>query len=193
MKYILYLFIVTIIVFTSCEGRKTSHEALLESIEKYDKEVTVEKSLYIPEFYSEREVDTLISNGFRVKIKTYSDMNNSVVFTKIKDTINYRTHYRNFKFDILVKKDGKIVYQESFDKEKVNKEFGYKSDLDSNSLIYKFNELAILKSVQLETDNYSNDAINISIAYAIPNRDFIDWHKFRIDKKGKREFILQCN
>lgn len=189
MKKLLGIFIILIISFTSCEGRKTQRQALTEDIEEFNKNAKIEVNVYNPESYVEREVDTLLSNGYRIKIKTYSDMENSVIYTKVKDTINYQTHYRNYKFDILVEKDGKRIYFEHFNKEKMSKELGYSSNLNPEAQIYNFNKQAILKSVELNKTFNSGKAIFIDIAYAIPNTEHIDWHKLRIDEKGNREFI----
>ena len=141
MKHLLGLLLLLAIGFTSCEGRKTQHQALSDSIEDFKKKVNFETNVYIPETYFEHEVDTLMGNGFRVKIKTYTDMTNSVRFSKIKDTINYQTYYRNFKFEVSVTKDEKLIYNESFDKQKVNEAFNYNANLASGSDLYNFDTL----------------------------------------------------
>jgi hypothetical protein len=184
MKHILYLFLVSIIAFTSCEGRKSSHQALLESIETYDKEVNVENSVYIPEYYSEREVDTLFQNGYRVKVKTYSDMDNSVLFTKLKDTINYQTHYQNFKFDIRVERDGNLIFNENFDKNKINSLFQYDTVTKSNIKDYDFDKFGILKSIEVKDDLPISHNVEIEVIYQIPETDRISLHSIIIDNKG---------
>lgn len=191
MKSVLLAFFAIIcIISVSCEGRKTQNQALKESVEEFKKTVNLEVDIYEPENYFEKEIDTLMYNGFRVKIKTYSDMDNSVLlFSKIKDTINYQSHYRNFKFDISVEKDGKLLYSESFDKEKVNQTLGYNTITNSKDPKHDFDKLAILKSIAIDKDLSTSDAILINLAYAIPKKSFIDWHKIRIDKNGKRDFI----
>ena len=69
MKHLLGLLIIIILGFTSCEDRKTQSQALSESIQEFKKTVNFETNVYIPETYLEQEIDTLMSNGFRVKIK----------------------------------------------------------------------------------------------------------------------------
>jgi hypothetical protein len=189
MKNILGLVLITIIGFTSCEGRKTSHQALSESIEEFKKNVNFETNIYIPETYLELEVDTLLSNGYRVKIKTYSDMSSSVLFTKIKDTINYQTHYRNYKFDITVTKDEKPIYNESFDKKKVNNAFNYDVNLVTDSNLYSFDKLAVLKSIQVNDDPLYTNMVRIDILYAIPETDRYASHTLFINKKGKSNIV----
>lgn len=189
MKHILALVLLLAIAFTSCEGRKTQSQALSESIEEFKKTVNFETNVYIPETYMEQEVDTLMSNGFHVKIKTYADMSSAVRFSKIKDTINYQTHYRNFKFDISVTKDDKEIYNESFDKQKVNKAFNYNTNLTSGSDLHNFDTLAVLKSINVNDDPSYTNMVLIDIMYAIPESDRFASHRLFIDNKGKSNIV----
>ena len=70
MRQIFTVFIIVVFVCASCEVQKTFSLALKESIEEFSKNVTIEKKVYIPEMYSEREVDTLLSNVYHIRIKT---------------------------------------------------------------------------------------------------------------------------
>lgn len=189
MRNLISVFIILIVGFTSCEGRKTKNQALAEDIEEFKKTVTVQVDVYKPENYLERQVDTILSNGFRVKIKTYTDMDNSVLFTKIKDTINYQTYYRNFKFDILVEKDKKVIYNKSFNKQQANKVFKFNDNLAKGSHLYNFNKLAILNAIQIDDDPSYTNMVNIDVIYAIPETDKVSYHKILINDKGKANFI----
>ncbi|WP_179018960.1 hypothetical protein [Winogradskyella forsetii] len=189
MRHLLGLLFLLTIAFTSCEGRKTQRQALSESIEEFKKTVHFETNVYIPETYLEQDVDTLMSNGFRVKIKTYADMSNAVRFSKIKDTINYQTYYRNFKFDISVTKDDKVIYNESFNKKKVNKAFNYNGNLVSGSDLHHFDRLAVLKSIQVNDDPSYTNMVLIDIMYAIPETDRYAIHRMFIDNRGKSNIV----
>lgn len=193
MKYLLGILLIIILGFTSCEGRVTKNQALAEDIEEFKTTVSVQVDIYKPENYTERQVDTTLSNGFRVKIKAYTDMDNSVLFTKIKDTINYQTYYRNFKFDILVEKDSKIIYNESFDKQKANKAFKFNPNLVKGSELYNFDKLAILNAIQVNDDPSYTNTVAIDVAYAIPETDKVSYHKILINDKGKANFIQTEN
>jgi hypothetical protein len=188
MKHILSILLILVTVITSCDGRKTKHQALTDSIEAFKADVTIQIDVYEPETYTEREVDTLLSNGYNVKIKAYTDMDNSVLFTKIKDTINYQTYYRNYKFEVLIEKEGKTIYQDSFDKSRMNNELENALNINSSALLDNFNTQAVLKSIQLDAELSSNDVIYIDIAYAIPNSNIIDWHTLMVTKNGEANF-----
>lgn len=174
-----------LIGFISCDGRQTKTQALIESIEEFKRSAKLEVNVYLPDTYMEQEFDTIMSNGFRVKIRSYSDMDNSVLFSKIKDTINYQTHYRNFKFEINITKNNKLIYNESFDKKKVNKVFKYSSGLLSGSDLYNFDELAVLKSIEVNEDASYANMILIDILFAIPESDRYASHTLFIDGSGK--------
>ena len=189
MKNLLGLFLIIAVISTSCDGRKSQSEALTESIKEFSKKVTLQKDVYKPNDYIERQTDTLLSNGFRVKIKAYTDLNNSVVFTHIKDTINYNTYYRNFKIDISVSKNNKVIFNESIDKQKAIKFFNYKSTLLLDSEFYNFDKLAVLKSVEVNADPVNTNVVAIEFLYAIPESERFAYHTLIIDETGKSTIL----
>ncbi|WP_299116492.1 hypothetical protein [uncultured Winogradskyella sp.] len=194
MKNGLYFILILVIGFTSCEGRKTQSKSLSESISSFKKNNAIKINEFIPEAYFESRIDTILSNGFRVKIQASTDMTNQVAFTKTKDNIDYANNYRKFNFKVTIEKNGEKLFDESFNKQKVNNIFGYLSDIDSEEPIHNFNTLALLKSIQLNEElSTENDYIYIDIAYAIPNQDYIDWHTLKIDGDGKSSFIQLTN
>lgn len=184
MRKLLGLFIVLIVALTSFEVLKTQSQALSEDIKVFTESVDISLDVYEPEAYVERETDTILSNGYHIKIKTYADMDHSVLFTKIKDTLNYQTYYRNFKFDILVEKDGKTIYNNQFDKRKINKLFRFDSVTKSNIQDYDFDKLGVLKSVQFKDSLDSSQGITIEVLYTIPETDRYSLHTLLIDKNG---------
>ena len=189
MRNLLGVLLILIVGFTSCEGRVTKNQALAEDIEEFKKTVSVQVDIHKPENYTERQVDTTLSNGFRVKIKVYTDMDNSVLFSKIKDTVNYQTYYRNFKFDILIEKDNKVIYNKRFDKQKANKVFKFNANLLKGSELYTFDKLAILNAIQVDDDPIYTNMVAIDVMYAIPETNKTSYHKIVINDKGKANFI----
>lgn len=189
MKKVFGLLLLLIIGFTSCEGRRNSSQALSESIEEFRKTATIEVDVFVPETYLEQEVDTILSNGYRVRIKTFIDEDNNVLFSKIKDTINYQTYYRNYKFNISVIKNGKLIYNETFNKKRVNKDFNYNEALKSDALLADFYKLAVLKSIQVNHDPSLKNKVGIDILYSIPESERYASHTLLIDEKGKSNII----
>lgn len=193
MKKLVGLFVIICAILASCEGRRSKNQALKNSIEEYNKRVNVQVDVFEPLNYSEREVDTIMSNGFRVKIKSYTDMNHSVLLTKIKDTINYQTSYRNFKFDIRVEKDGKLLCNETYNKQKVNELFGFNDKYLENDDLYSFNELAILKSINVIDYLENKDHVVVEVMYEIPETSRRSFHKIIIDNKGHIRYTKTKN
>ena len=190
MKKTIVLLVLLCIGFASCDGRKSHNGSLSDSIEMFKKTVKIEMSSYTPETYVEQKVDTLLSNGFRVHIKTYSDMETNVVYSKIKDTINYKTHYRNYKFDIRVEKNGKVVYNETFNKSRANKILGFGDNFVTDSPLYNFNTLAVLKSIQINDEPSLKNDVLIDIIYAIPETNRYSLHTLFIMENGKSNMVI---
>jgi len=189
MKHVICILIILVLVFTSCEGRKTQNQALNESIEHFKKTVNIHVDVFVPKTYTERKVDTTLANGFSVKIKQYTDMGNSVPFSKIKDTINYQTHFRNFKFDVIVEKHGKIIYNQSFNKSKINKLLDFKSNLTNNAALKNFDRLAVLESIQIDDNPTLKNKVAVDIVYGIPNSYRKSIHRLIINEEGKANFL----
>ena len=111
MKYFtLFLFII-ITVFASCDGRNKANKSNIENVANSKlSDSFFEKTEYIPEIYTQIDIDTLLSNGFRIKIIVYSDMESSYLNEFQLDSIKYKHFYRYFNADIKVIKNINEVY-----------------------------------------------------------------------------------
>lgn len=185
MKKLLLIFIIGFIGFTSCDGRKSHNKTLVESIKD-----SFDVDIYKPEGFVERDVDTLISNGFRVRIKTFVDSTRQVTYNKTEDKINHKTHYKNFKFEILVEKEGKLIYKDSFDKPKANKVFGFRADFVRDSPFYNFDKLAVLKSIEVDDEPSFKDRVMIKFIYAIPETDRYTDETLFINEDGSTNVVI---
>ncbi|UKM64126.1 hypothetical protein GSB9_00673 [Flavobacteriaceae bacterium GSB9] len=105
------------LTLTNCDGRKTQRDALKESIQKFKDSITpIEIVEYIPKTYSEVKTDTILSNGFVIKIKNYTDMENSVSHQYQTDSFTMRTDiYRDWVSEVTVEKDGELIFSETID------------------------------------------------------------------------------
>lgn len=93
MKKIAGLLILIAICFTSCDNRKTVSQSLAERIEEFKtkREKTPSKT-YKPEFYKENSTDTILSNGFLIKLKTFTNMQQNIKL-KVKKESNINNEY----------------------------------------------------------------------------------------------------
>ncbi|MFL0352451.1 hypothetical protein [Xanthomarina sp. GH4-25] len=112
------LFLILFILLASCDGRdrvfKSNTEVLLENklLDSFSENIT-----YIPESYTEVVTDTILSNGFHIKMKTYSNMEQSVLNTFNRDTINHKEYYREFVSEVIITKDSKEIFNKKVDKQ----------------------------------------------------------------------------
>ncbi len=109
---VLFVFIFIIsIAFVSCDGRHKAYQTNEENLKEHKLyESFTEHVKYIPETYFETTTDTILSNGFQVKIKSYADMNNNYLHEFTKDSINYKNYYRNINNSIsIIKNNNEII------------------------------------------------------------------------------------
>jgi len=94
----------------SCDGRSEiykSNQEILKAHRLY--ESFSERINYIPEFYLETTTDTILSNGYKIKIKSYTDMNNSLLNTYTKENIQHKNYYRNINTNITIIKNNQEI------------------------------------------------------------------------------------
>jgi len=128
-KYISILVLVFAIAVVSCDGRHRVHDKNYDTFKLQDK-TDSEKITYIPEEYTEVVTDTLLSNGFRIKIKTYTDMKNGILDSLIvKDSITTKTIKRDFISEVTVFKDGKEILFKTINKSLFSDIYDYHGDI----------------------------------------------------------------
>ncbi len=96
-------------------GRKTKHESLKIAITKFKHSATpLEINKYTPKKFSEVSTDTILSNGYTISIKSFTDMQTSVIKKKkINDfTLNKEIH-RKWISKIIIKKDGILIFNKT--------------------------------------------------------------------------------
>lgn len=190
MNKLILLIFAGFITLMSCDGRERVHKTNTEILQENKLlDSFAERSIFIPEQRLETITDTLLSNGFSVKIKTYSDMENTVVFTKKRHALLEKTHYRNFIFEIEVKKEGVSIYNDAYSKTRVNKELNFRSDFPENSPFYNFHNKSVLKSITVDDESLLRDKIMINLTYYIPETKHYTTSTLFIDDKGYSSFV----
>ena len=112
--------LIALAVFTGCDGRQSSYQALKQDITDFKKEIKFEVTEYIPSAYFESRVDTILDSGYRLSIKTTADPSDEIVVTTIRDTINYQSHYKHFIFNVELYDSDKLLVSEKFTKQRIN-------------------------------------------------------------------------
>jgi len=181
MNKILFFIFAIAITCVSCDGRERVHksntEILLQNklLDSFSEHV-----IYIPETYTEITTDTILSDGTRIAIKLYSDMNTSVLKTFEKDAIQYKEHHREFNAHIVVYKQDLEIFNEI-----INKGFL------SNSLLASVNlKDTTLKNVKVdEMTSYLDNLLVIDLTFAKIDNIVGSVYKIYIEDTGK--FILR--
>ena len=175
MKYIIVLFFVFISLI-SCDGRDRVNKTNQDVLKEYNLlESFSENIQYIPETYTEIITDTTLDNGFRVKVKTYTEMQDNVFNEFTIDTIKYKFYYRNYTSKLTVFFKNSLILDETINKSYLNKK--------ENK---EFWNSAVLGGISIDEHNSSNNEVYISILYCIPESEICKDFKIIVDKKGNK-------
>ncbi len=167
--------LIFVITLASCDGRdrkyKTNVEVLKENklLETFSQEIT-----FVPNTYTEIKTDTILSNGFEVKLNYHSLENNFVVETlKSKRDSITRVHHKNFEAQLLVLKNNAVI----------NK------SLISKKLFYKFENTAfwakaIMQFIWIDHAASNEKMIYLNTSFCIPNTDTCKDFTLKINDQG---------
>ena len=175
MNRLLFFILISALALTSCDGRqrkyKTNAEVLKEN--KLLKSFT-EKIKFVPETYTEIITDTILSNGFEVKI-TYHSLESDFVLETIKSKNDSRTriHHKNFEAQLQVFKNNTII----------NK------SLISKKLFYEFESAAfwanaIMQFLWIDYDASYKNMLYLNTSFCIPNTDECKDFTLKINEQG---------
>ena len=162
MNKLLPLLLLVSIIFIGCDGRSRAKQTNAEVLQEHNLlDSFSEHNEYIPMEYTEVVTDTILSNGFKVKVKTYSDMDSSVLQSFEKDAIKHNLLYREFVSEVSVFKDDKLVFNET-----INDVFLKKHMPNIKGLKESINKgIAINEEKSIETN-----AIHLAISNCKPNQ-----------------------
>ncbi len=117
MKHLLLFIVLIGLGFTSCEGRRSHHESLNKSIKEFKEKSTVQATRFIPETLNKVVTDTVMSNGKHVRLKAFTDMENSIVKTsKEQDNIILKKYYREVITQVTIIDKGRVLFRQTIDK-----------------------------------------------------------------------------
>lgn len=152
----------------SCDGRdrafKTNAQVLEENnlLETFSKDIKL-----VPETNVVIVTDTILSNGFQVKLQ-YNSIESQSVSETIKTNIETTTkiYYKNFEAKIHILKNGKTINQSLINKE-----------LFSAFIDDYFWKKAIMQYVWIDYETSSTEELYLNTSFNIPNtetyKDFI--------------------
>lgn len=177
MKNLLYLILLLLTVVLSCDGRDKIHKSSQEVL-KHNKlyESFSEKVVYIPEHYLETKNDTILSNGFQVKIKSYTNMRESLLKESAKNHLLLKNYYRDIETTIQIYKNEKSIVSTT-----INKEFFIKTNYKTNRLLKN----KILQGVWLnEYASIMTNKVVLEVQFMEPETKNYAYYRVSFDQSG---------
>ncbi|MFV0541117.1 MAG: DUF4738 domain-containing protein [Aestuariibaculum sp.] len=178
-----FIFLLCIsISFISCDGRarkyKDNREILKGNnlLRSFSEEIT-----FTPKSYTEINTDTILSSGFRVKIKYYSLEHDYIVKSvKLKTNSITKHYYKNFEAKLDILKDNTLVVSQNITKHH------FLQFVPKN-----FRDKAIMQSLWINEENTTPNSIYLNTCLLVPEtgvfKDFsiIIHHNGQIEIKEK--------
>ena len=175
MKLLSSLLLMLILIFASCDGKDRSRYTHQEKLEKSKLTGSFfEQVQYIPQDFTEVVTDTILSNGYHIKLKVYSDMNTSVLKEFKKDTITYKRYFRAFKGEIIITLNNEEIINKTLEKI----QFSNNTDAD-------FWKDAVLGNVSLNYERSNDDEVFLNAFYRIPETNHYKDFNIVIASNGK--------
>lgn len=180
------ILVLSAVVLACTDGQERTHKSPQEILQENKLLDSFSENIkYIPEKYTETITDTTLSNGFRVKISYFTDMNNSILKETKKDTIHLKEYYRERKTKIIVYKNSKELFNKTFDKTSIFKSYNLQFEEIKD---YQLNSVFInqYKSIQ-------NNSISITVSFCTIDTNKCLFYKLSINNKGVSTFNLVEN
>ncbi|MGC6430629.1 MAG: hypothetical protein ACON5F_06285 [Jejuia sp.] len=188
MKHIIFIVFIGIVAFTSCNNRTTKRDSLKQAVSKFKNTVEpIEFVEYFPNGYSEKQTDTILSNGITVRIKSYTDINKGVVLEKTKDSVSVVNEiHRKWISEIKIEKEGILIFSEIIDDAFFKKHMHLDSEKLSNCIVL---------DTALYTDHYKNTddyiILHTGLAYLKEKKNL--FYDLKIDTEGRLEITDLSN
>ncbi|WP_339896239.1 hypothetical protein [uncultured Algibacter sp.] len=172
---ILLLFILVFVCLMNCDGRSRVHQTNTQVLPENNLLNAFNEHIkFVPETKVEIVTDTILSNGFQIKIIYNSIENSSVSKTvKTKNNTTSKINYRNFEAKLHILKNGSTINQSVINKKLF--------DAFENT---SFWEAAIMQHVWIDYEASTERELYLNTAFHIPNtktyKDFV----LKIDERG---------
>lgn len=176
-KFYVLFFLIGIALF-SCDGRGRAYKSNVEVLKSNNLLESFSKQV---EFFPNEPVkiftDTLLSDGFQIKINYYSLENSFISKTKtsLKGSVIH-TNHKNFEARLQVFKNDTLLIEQT-----LNKDVFEKHDTES------FFKDAIMQFVWIDYENSLEDFITLNTSFYKPETDIYKDFCIQIDKTGAIE------
>ncbi|MFH6769406.1 hypothetical protein V8G56_11705 [Gaetbulibacter aquiaggeris] len=178
MKHLTFIIFLISFVLISCDGRSKIYKSNQEILKEHGLyEAFSERINYIPESYLETSTDTILSNGYEIKIKSYTDMNNSLLNTYTKNNIQHKNYYRNINSSITIIKNNQEILSKLINKEAL---------ITCDKSLEKMIQNKILQGVWInEYASIINNKVIINVLFVEPGTNKNINYSLEFDAQGK--------
>ncbi|WP_452222816.1 hypothetical protein [Lacinutrix chionoecetis] len=152
MKKLFYLFIICAVAFVSCDGRdrtqKTNAEVLADSklLDSFS-----QKTRYIPEKHTKKVTDTILDNGFNLKIKEYTTTDKEIELVENNDGITLTRRYRIINTELTISFKDQVILENKSISNLIKNTDALSDTTIENSLIYlNYDEIQPINTEELK-------------------------------------------
>lgn len=164
---IILLLLLMAISFMNCDGRHRKHKSNVDVLAESNLLNTFSSQLNsVPNQPVTIETDTILSNGFRVKLDYYSKENYIELYSN-------QTHYFNFEAQLTV-----LLNNENINNSVINKQLF--KDFETTS----FWDKAIMQFVWIDHEAASEGSICLNTSFRIPETEIFKDYTIIINDKG---------
>lgn len=175
MRILTASFLLILTVLSSCDGRERAYKSNTEVLRATGLLESFSKETYlIPKVPFEIYTDTILSNGFQVKI-SYNSIEDDFVSKKTKSKIDsiINTNYKNFEAKLIVYKKEKIITEKTFNKCSFSK-MGNKA----------FFQNAVMQFVWIDYEASNDHHITLNTSFCIPETESCKDFSIKVDSFG---------
>jgi hypothetical protein len=182
MKGLLIFILFISIAFVSCDGRYKAYQTNEENLKAHKLyESFAEQVKYIPEAYFEATTDTILSNGFQVKITSYTDMENSYLNEFTKDSINHKEYYRNINNTISILKNNKEITSTLITKE---------TFINYNGSLQNAIKNKVIQDIWLnQYASIINNKVTVNVLFQKPGTNDKKYYTLSFDENGSFNIV----
>ncbi|HEY5687728.1 MAG TPA: hypothetical protein VIS27_05410 [Yeosuana sp.] len=178
MRYLIFIIFLFSFTIISCDGRAKIYKSNQEILKEHGLyKAFSERITYIPESYLETTTDTILGHGYEVKMKSYTDMDNSFLKAYTKDNILHKNYYRNINTRITILKNSQEISSKLITKDTI---------IEFDKSLEKKMHKTIIQGVWI--DEYAsmiNNNVTINVLLIEPDTNKNINYSLEFDAQGK--------
>ncbi len=182
MNKLLVLLFIFVVTLFSCDGRDRKHKTNVDVLKENNLlDAFSEKIKYTPKAYAEVLTDTILSNGYTIKIKTFSDMSHSFLDEFKVNAITHKHYFRKIISEVFIEKDNTIIFNTTIDNT------FFKTNSISNTINFEDYILNPIEVDQLQS--IDNNKVILVASMRVPKTVNTAVYNIIIDENGYFELL----